>query len=119
MNSRRKGAAGEREVAHILQDHGFPGAERNLEQSRDGGGDILIGGYVFEVKRRARLAESAWREQVRKAAHTHNAKPVLVTRANNGDWWASVPLLDFLAEHMTTDNYLRAVAEDSRWVPNQ
>ena len=111
MNSRRKGANAEREVAHILQDHGFPGAERNLEQSRDGGGDIVIGGYVFEVKRRARLAESAWREQVRRASHAHNARPVLVTRADNEEWWFSQPRLDWLEEHM------RMV--DSLWVPNQ
>ena len=110
MNSRRKGAAAELEVAHILQDHGFPGAERNLEQSRDGGGDIVIGGYVFEVKRRATLAETKWRDQVCNAAHAHNASPVLVTRADNGTWWVSQPILDWLAERHTVD---------SRWVPNQ
>ena len=98
MNSRRKGANAEREVAHILQDHGFPDAQRNLEQSRDGGGDIVSGGFCFEVKRRATLAETKWRDQVQKAAHLHNAKPVLVIRADNGEWWVSQPILDWLAE---------------------
>jgi len=97
-NSRKKGSRAELEVAHLLQDHGYPDACRNLEQTRDGGGDIIVGGYCFEVKRRAKLADTKWREQVLSSARHHNAKPVLVTRADNGEWWISQPALDWLAE---------------------
>lgn len=62
--SRRKGIAGENEVLGILRDRlGDNSIQRNLDQSREGGGDcaVLVGGMLLEVKRfgkRARLHEA-------------------------------------------------------------
>jgi hypothetical protein len=64
VNSRRKGAQGEREILGYLREHlGDNSIQRNLSQSREGGGDcaVLVGGMVLEVKRwgkRPRLHEA-------------------------------------------------------------
>ena len=58
-DSRRKGKAAELEVVHILRDTGaFPGAERDLEQTRghDNGRDIIgTDPWTIQVKRRAKM----------------------------------------------------------------
>jgi len=54
LNSRSKGAKGEREVVKMLKDAlGSDAVERNLAQSRNGGSDILLERYriAVEVKR--------------------------------------------------------------------
>ncbi len=51
-SQRNKGAGGEREWVKILQEHGLD-AQRNLNQSRDGGLDVTAQPFGFEVKRRA------------------------------------------------------------------
>ena len=98
-NARRKGKVGELEAAHFLRDHGFPDAGRMLGQSRDGGADIVTGGYVFEVKRRKRIGlVYQWIEQVRAASHQYiGAQPVLLIRADHGEWLIVQPALDWLA----------------------
>jgi hypothetical protein len=53
---RRKGAAGEREWCAYLREHGFEGAARQLDQSREGGGDVPVAPILYEVKRLGKIA---------------------------------------------------------------
>ena len=66
--SRDKGANGEREVVSLLADELGIAAKRQLDQSRDGGADIVIQcgskSLAIEVKRVERSAPLAWLRQV-------------------------------------------------------
>lgn len=67
-SSRDKGANGEREVVSLLADELGIAAKRQLDQSRDGGADIIIEcgskSLAIEVKRVERSAPLAWLRQV-------------------------------------------------------
>ena len=66
--SRDKGANGEREVVSLLADELGVAAKRQLDQSRDGGADIIIEcgskSLAIEVKRVERSTPLAWLRQV-------------------------------------------------------
>lgn len=88
INSRNKGSAGEREFARWLQinlelDY-LP--TRNLDQTRDGGGDIVcVEPFIFEVKRCQQLAKRDWWMQITKAAKIDEIR-VVAYRQNNRQW---------------------------------
>ena len=74
INSRQKGAAGEREVAKILQQvvnevalqcgYVSPTIRRNTEQSQIGGEDLTgLPWYSFEIKRCERVELDKWWQQ--------------------------------------------------------
>jgi len=89
INGRAKGAAGEREFAKWLQDNlkldFLP--TRNLEQTREGGADILgVDPFVFEVKRCETLALRDWWIQVNKACHYLDDEPIVAYRKNHQPW---------------------------------
>ena len=89
INSRAKGAAGEREFCKWLYEHfdlsEMP--ERNLEQVRSGGADVLsVRPFVFEVKRVERLdLQAAWTQCVI-AARKAGGEPVVAHRVNRQPW---------------------------------
>jgi Holliday junction resolvase-like predicted endonuclease len=100
--SKRRGAKGELEVAQILRDYGYPNANRNLEQSRDGGCDIINGpAYLhIEVKLTERLDLRAALRQAQDGAGARMV-PVVVHRRNNERWLATADfewLLSLVAE---------------------
>jgi hypothetical protein len=64
INSRTKGAAGERELAKILSEELNIKVNRKLDQAREGGDDMQIGKFRIEVKRREKLQPDKWMEQV-------------------------------------------------------
>jgi Holliday junction resolvase len=100
-NARRKGKQGETEAVHFLRDHGFPDASRMLGQSRDGGADIVTGGYVWEIKRRKRIGlVYEWLTQVKEATTQYvGAKPVLLIRADNEEWLIVEPATQWMERH--------------------
>ena len=58
---RRKGKVGELEVVRLLRELLGANVARNLEQSRQGGADLLgLPGWAIEVKRAARPRLSEW-----------------------------------------------------------
>jgi len=84
-----KGATGERELARWLQTNlrldFLP--ERNLEQVRSGGADILgVGKFVFECKRCEVVNIDTWWMQVLAASQNYDAHPVLAFRQNRKSW---------------------------------
>jgi hypothetical protein len=94
-SQRNKGAVYEREIVQILRGAGYLDAARNLEQTRSGGGDILVGKFLFECKRRARLSFYEWHDQAKRAAgNTHI--PVVVTRGDQKHNMVVLSLNDFL-----------------------
>ena len=95
-SQRDKGAAGEREVCRLIAEKTGISTARQLDQSRDGGGDIKIPGHNIEVKRRARIGQVYdWMEQS-KAACKPGERPVVFCRADRKDWLVILPANDFL-----------------------
>ena len=98
MNSKKKGSAGERELASILTAEGFP-AHRNDQMHIGGKGnpDIDAEGLEalhIEVKRVERLnIAEAMRQAERDAV---NRVPVVVHRRNREPWQITLHLTDFL-----------------------
>ena len=93
-HSRRKGAGHEREIVNILKEAGFE-TKRNLDQTRDGGGDIPFGDFLIECKRRKSIAIYEWLDQCI-AACMGKKKPLLVIRSDNRENLAVLKLTDFL-----------------------
>jgi Holliday junction resolvase len=94
MNSRRKGAGGEREVCEILNQELGWAVKRNLAQTRDGGYDIEIAQFRIEVKRRKKLMVHEFMEQASKSAG--EATPVVLMRADGEEWLLMMKLSDAL-----------------------
>lgn len=91
---RNKGAEFERAIVMTLKARGYD-AKRNLDQTRDGGGDINLPAYLIECKRRAKISVYEWLEQAQKAAQDHQI-PVVVARADHKDAIAILKWTDFM-----------------------
>lgn len=89
---RSKGANGEREFAKLLSEKLGIKLERNLEQTRAGGHDLIgLPGIAIEVKRCEQLAINQWwRQAVEQAAD--GLTPCLAYRQNRKPWMVAVPL---------------------------
>lgn len=86
-SSRTKGAAGEREFIKLLK-KAVPGVEikRNLQQSAEGGYDIIgLEMFAIEVKRQESLSVAAWWSQAVSQA-TVGQVPVLAFRQSRKPW---------------------------------
>lgn len=102
---RRKGAEHERSVVKILREAGHDCA-RNLDQARDGGGDIPFGEWLIECKRRKSIAIYPWWNQVKQAVMLDKniqpvplppcKKPALVIRADKRENLVVIRLEDFM-----------------------
>ena len=94
INSRVKGAAGERELVRILGE--MTGSEwlRNLEQTRSGGADLISAEFSFlslEVKRCERLCLNQWLAQATRQAKPHQT-PALAFRQSRKPWVFLIPM---------------------------
>ena len=95
--SQRKGAAGERELAGILQGHGFA-VERGGSLSFGEVPDLTgIPGIHIEVKRTERLNLRAAMDQAeRDAAFFHDGAPAVFHRSNRQPWLVTMKLSDWI-----------------------
>ena len=87
INSRAKGARGEREFCDWLEKT-FDLKEkpkRNLEQVREGGWDVNVKNVYFEVKRCEKLHLRAWWLQISNAT-PRNGTSVVAFRQNKHNW---------------------------------
>jgi len=97
MNSRNKGARGEREFAAEIKRLTGVDIRRNLEQSRSGGFDLSgWPPYAFEVKRREKLSVWEAYNQAAGQANDEYTVPVLAIRRNRGPWLVVVALTDWI-----------------------
>lgn len=96
INSRAKGAAGERELAKALRDYGF---EARRGQQYAGGGDspdvVGLPGFHVEVKRVEAGNLYNWLKQAQRDAKPGNT-PLVVHRRNQEQWVAILTLDDFI-----------------------
>lgn len=89
VHALNKGKAGEREFCDWLKDNLDIEAKRNLDQTREGGADVITDDFIFEVKRRESLDLQSWWLQVKKASIMHENKnliPVVAYRQNRKQW---------------------------------
>ena len=89
LNAKKKGSKGERECARWLKEtldlDYLP--ERNLEQVRHGGYDLIVKDFVIEVKRCQVLHLRQWWLQVVTASkEIIGAEPIVIYRQNNQPW---------------------------------
>jgi len=105
INSRAKGALGERELAHFLTDRGFT-ARRGQQFS--GGGDspdvvcpALGKQFHLEVKRVESGNLYHWLAQAQRDAKKKKT-PLVCHRRSNKEWVAILPLENFLELFLNT-----------------
>lgn len=91
---RNKGAKGEREVCALIAEHWGIKAERNLDQSREGGCDIPVSPYHIEVKRRAKIVVYEWYDQAERSCGEGD-RPVVFFRADGKRWMVAMSAEEF------------------------
>jgi hypothetical protein len=102
LNARAKGAAGEREFCKWLHNNfsNLPEeAKRNLDQVREGGTDVLMYPYCFEVKRRESLDLKSWWIQAKAAGKANGCIPIVAFRQNRKPWEFLIGI-DFLVSEV-------------------
>jgi Holliday junction resolvase len=98
INSRAKGAVGERELANYLRERGFEARRGQQFSGGAGSPDIVteLDNIHFECKRKETGNLYAWLDQAIRDAGD-NKIPVVAHRRNNRDWVAILPLENLLA----------------------
>lgn len=116
MNSRAKGARGEREAAALLTDAGFPARRGCQFAGSPDSPDVTcqaLDRIHFEVKRTKRTDLEGWMAQARADA---GAKlPVVLHRKDRGLWLAILDAQAFLA--LVRDAALSRVGHDQATPP--
>lgn len=88
-SNRLKGQRGEREALKALGAELGVSLQRNLVQTREGGGDCLeVRGYCIEIKRQEKLSRPAWWRQAIEQAERVGAEPMLLYRRSREPWTA-------------------------------
>jgi len=94
-SQRTKGASGERELCAILSDVLGQAVKRNLAQTRGAeGGDITVGQFSIECKRRKGIAIYEWLDQAQRDAG--DRIPIVAMRADGRRWVVAMDLDVFL-----------------------
>jgi len=84
MNVRAKGSAGEREFCSWLKKNFSIDTERNLDQVREGGSDIIWDRFAFEIKRVENPdLESFW---LQAKGECDGKTPIVAFRRNRHKW---------------------------------
>lgn len=97
MNSKQKGKRGELELAHLLQNYGYP-AERGVQYSGlKGNADVVgVDGLHIECKRSEQVRDELYIQQAE-----HDARkglvPIVMYRRNGEEWKAMLRLNLFMA----------------------
>lgn len=93
MNSKRKGAAGEREFSSVCRKYGYE-ARRGQQYSGLGGDDVIgLPGIHIEVKRVERLNLQAAMEQ--SIRDSRGNIPIVAHRKNRGEWLITMKAEDW------------------------
>lgn len=103
INSRAKGKSAERELIgelkRLLPPEMTSELTRNLDQTRDGGHDILgLDGWAIEVKRYAQVLPADlvrfWTQACEQSARIDGTRPVLCFRADRREWRVVLSMRD-------------------------
>ena len=96
MNSRQKGARGERELAKVLQSHGYKARRGQQYSGANGDADVVgLPGIHIECKRVQALNMTKAMEQARSDAKT-DEMPAVFHRKNGEKWQVNMNLDDWL-----------------------
>lgn len=106
INSRQKGARGEREAAEFLRAHGFEARRSQQFCGADGTADLKTGSdlaaYHIEVKRTESGNPYNWLAQAKADSQGTAKIPVVFHKRNHRDWIAVLSASDFLEMHRKT-----------------
>ncbi len=96
MNGRRKGAAGERELANVLKGYGYEARRGQQYCGANGDADVVgLPGLHIECKRVEKLnLDAAMAQAVRDARE--NEIPAVFHRKNRAGWKVTLMLEDFM-----------------------
>ena len=96
MNSRNKGATGDRELAKVLRGYGYNCRRGQQYCGANGDADVVgMPGLHIECKRVERLNLDDALAQAKSDAREEEI-PVVMHRKNNGEWRVTIPLKDFV-----------------------
>lgn len=103
-NSRNKGAAGERELANLLKEHGYKSRRGQQYCGANGDADVVgLDGIHIECKRVERLnIDDAMAQAVADAKE--GEKPAVFHRKNRKGWLVTMPLEDWLEMYKAASN---------------
>ena len=97
MNSRTKGANGERELSKVLREYGFNARRGQQFSGANGDPDVIgIDGIHIECKRVERLNIYTAYEQSTNDAR-EGETPVVIHRKNRKQWLVTMSLEDFIS----------------------
>lgn len=87
INSRAKGASGERELAKLLRSQGYADARRGQQYSGVNGDADVVGvkGIHIECKRQEKVYDEKWMKQSEDDARKGEV-PVVIFRRNREQW---------------------------------
>lgn len=106
MNSRNKGAVGERELAKVLKGYGYDCRRGQQYCGANGDADVVgLPGLHIECKRVERLNLDDAMAQA-KADAKREEIPVVMHRKNNGKWRVTMSLEDFVTIYREWENNL-------------
>lgn len=94
MHAQKKGKRGEVEFCKWLQENLNIDAERNYNQSDGCSADVIVGDFIFEVKRRECISLDTWWHQVAIAKKNHknlDLIPIVAFRQNRKPWQFLIP----------------------------
>ena len=97
INSRQKGAAGERELAKFLREQGYDDSRRGQQFSgKNGDADVVgLDGIHIECKRVEKLnLDLAMEQSIRDARE--GEMPTVMHRKNRKDWLCTMRLKDWM-----------------------
>jgi Holliday junction resolvase len=98
MNSREKGAKGERELAKVLREHGYDSRRGQQYSGANGDADVVgLEGFHIECKRVEKLnIDNAMEQSIRDSRA--DEIPLVIHRKNRKGWLVTMRLDDFLQE---------------------
>lgn len=104
VNSRAKGAVGERELANILKEYGFDCRRGQQFCGANGDADVVgLNGIHLEVKRVEKLNIETAMQQSRSDAR-ENEVPVVVHRRNRHRWLVTMDLDKWIELYKVWEN---------------
>ncbi len=96
LNSKRKGADGEREIAHILQEKGFDARRGQQFCGKNGDADVVgLDGIHMEIKRVESL--NIYNAMAQSKSDAKDGEiPTVIHRRNRDEWKVTMLLDDFI-----------------------
>ena len=116
MNSRQKGARGEREIAKILRQRGYDARRGQQYSGANGDADVVgLPGLHIEVKRVEALNIDKAMEQAITDAKP-GEMPAVFHRKNGKEWKATVRLKDFIKLYKQAEAFEKIVDEQDDYI---